>query len=74
MTDWKKRKQPRNNRQLRKVSSSNEIGLHLKIVDSKDAVALFHFMMTTKTLQGECSINAFGIEPAHQRSNQLSRC
>ena len=29
-------------------------------------------MMTTKTLQGECSIKAFGIESDHQRSKQLS--
>ena len=35
-------------------------------------VAQFYLMMTTKTLQGECSIKAFGIESYHQRSNQLS--
>lgn len=35
-------------------------------------VGQIHLMMTTKTLQGECSIKAFGIEPRHQRSNQLS--
>ena len=33
-----------------------------------------YLMMTTQTLQRECSIKAFGTEPTHQRSNQLSRC
>jgi hypothetical protein len=31
-----------------------------------------YLMMTTKTLQGECSIKAFGVELRHQRSSQLS--
>ena len=50
MTDWKKRKKPRSNRQLRKVSSSNEIRLHLKIVDGVDAVTLFHPMVTANLM------------------------
>ena len=37
-------------------------------------LARHHLMMTTKTLQGECSIKAFGVELRHHLSNQLSRC
>jgi hypothetical protein len=31
-------------------------------------------MITTNTLQGECSIKDFGTEPPHHRASQLSRC
>ncbi len=33
-----------------------------------------HEVITTSTLQGECSIRAPEIEPRHQRAAQLSRC
>ena len=34
-------------------------------------VGHIYLMMITKTLQGECSIKAFGVELRHQRSNQF---